>query len=96
MTVKPTGYLARVCVLLHTPLVDDEKNTIRGYYVVLGVSTHAPDPRAMLRAAITDGSIDWNDTTWQRREPAEAGEDIQPFVTPGQDVWYRSGRMFFV
>lgn len=96
MFPRRTGYLAQVCVLLHEALLDEEGNRVRGYYVVLGISTEATDPRALLSAAITDGSIDWSDTTWHRHEPENAGDDIKAFVEPDREIWYRSGRMFFV
>lgn len=96
MTAQKTSYLATVCVLLSTPLTNDEGEVVRGYYIVLGLWTAESDPRSMLRAVIRDGVIDWAETSWQRREPGEAPDSIKPYITSGGDDWYRSGRMYFV
>ena len=93
---KGMGYLARVCVLLSEPLNTEDGDQIRGYYVILGVSTNSSDPRPILRSQILDGVIDWSDTTWHRREPDDVDDEIKRFSDPRREIWYRSGRMFFI
>jgi hypothetical protein len=95
MFAKPKGYLATVCVHLSQPLTTEDGDTVRGYYVVLGVSTRSSDPRSILSSEVTDGIIDWSDTSWHLREPADAEDDIKRSSDPKHQVWYRSGRMFF-
>jgi len=82
-------------VRLHSPLASDDGQTVVGYYRVIGMASSIGSLRDGIEAEAADGTIDWKETTWQRREPDEVAEGIAPFVRLGESIWYRSGKMFY-
>lgn len=92
-----TSYWVSACVLFDRPIPADSGELLRGYYVHLGMRCSPSELRSRLEEAISDGNIDWHETTWERREPSDVEDDIiRSRIDPhAETVWYRSGRILF-
>ena len=92
-----TSYWATVCVFLTTGVRGESGEVLRGYYVNIGLWSSPEDVKNALARTITDGVIDWSDTSIEYRMPHDFNMDAQyaAALDTGNCVWYRSGRTFF-
>jgi hypothetical protein len=96
-------YLLRLCVKLHTPIIDktaEDETPVKllSYYRNFGVTASSEEiARKLVSQAVSDGDIVWRDYsckeidlgTFDKRIAAQCKHPTQ------QDVWYQSGRVLF-
>ena len=94
---KQTSYWVSACVLFDRPILADSGERVRGYYVQLGIRCSPSELRSRLEGIISDGNIDWHDTTWERRDPSDVDDGLirSRMNAHAEFVWYRSGRILF-
>ena|SRR5882672_8941027 len=102
MTNKQKHFFLTVCVILHSPLkgTDGQKlmKPLVGYYRNFGLNASSSKvARAMVIEEVTDGTIDWSDSSISRIDLSTFRKDIAVHCKkPGeQGVWYVSGRSIF-
>lgn len=78
--------------------VDDPMETpAQGYYRNFGVRCPPSRVASLLEQAVTDGVIDWADSTWHLVEPSSLARDLQAWFEPvvGEGLWYKGGRVLY-
>jgi hypothetical protein len=89
------SYWVTVHVRLHAPLLTADGVTVYGYYRVFGLRSAREKIMGVIGSEVTDGDVDWQETTWEPRDVSEMPPDVQELSHPSEHVWYRSGRMFY-
>lgn len=89
------SYWVVIHVRLREPLSVDDGTSVHGYYRAFGLRCDEAELRTVLAAEASDGTIDWNDSTRELREPADMSEDVRRKASPDDFIWYRSGRTFY-
>lgn len=93
---REVNYWVSTCVQFDRPMQADSGEILRGYYVHLGLRCVPSDLRRKLVESISDGNIDWSETTWEPRDPGDISDEIiRSRINAAADVWYRSGRILF-
>jgi hypothetical protein len=92
-------YSLSVCVELAAPLSvgESSERPVVGYFLRLGVRSTPDRLRSFVESAITDGAVQWNDSTYEEARPDAWDASFRKRFTPveGEGIWYRSGRIFF-
>lgn len=98
----PQNFMINACVMLPTPERFEEKvggfTLVAGYYRVFAVFAESSEQAlSTVAAAITDGSIDWQDITVKQIDPDSLDDAIQAHCPLGRlsGIWYKSGRSYF-
>jgi hypothetical protein len=100
----PTGDQRDFWVTVHVrfpkPIydVDDPlEPPVQGYYRNFGVRCAPGEMRALIEAAVDDGTVVWPDSEWREIDPGSLDKPIRRRVVAveGAGVWYSSGRILY-
>ncbi len=90
-------YWARVHVTLESSsTVMRTGDTFVSYFRNFGIACGPSELKRILASLVTDGEIEWSDTTWEQIDLTTLERHIQKTIepVPSVGVWYASGRTF--
>jgi hypothetical protein len=96
-------YWVSARVDLHQPILADEEDPdplppMIGYYRNFGIRCAPLSLRRIVEEAVReDGLVRWDDTEWERVDPATLHRDIRRriVVPEGEGIWVTTGKAFF-
>ena len=98
MTKKQKHFFLTVCVILDSPLKGNDGQKLVGYYRNFGLNASSSKmARATVIEEVTDGTIEWSDSSISRIDLSTFQKDIAVHCKKPrkQGVWYVSGRSIF-
>jgi hypothetical protein len=93
-------FLVRASLMLTTPVRDDQGQVVPGAYQVFGVrAADEAEAKAIVAAAVSDGSVDWDDSeieVMSKERLADPTFASAAKAAPPGAIWWQTGRACYL